>query len=209
MELEVLKKNGGYSGAKVKLPDDVFNIDPNENAVYLTIKAQNANARQGTASTKTRSMVSGGGRKPFKQKGRGAARAGTIRSPLWVGGGRVFGPQPRDYNMRLPRRVKLLARKSAFSDKAKNDKIKIIEDFKLEQSKTKEVFSILKSLGLDNQKTLLLLSDYDADILRAGKNIPKLEIRVARTESTYDLLKCDIVLIQQGAVDKLAGGIKE
>ncbi|MCH8871283.1 50S ribosomal protein L4 [candidate division KSB1 bacterium] len=209
MEMEILKKNGSSSGAKVKLPDDIFNIDPNENAVYLTIKAQNANTRQGTASTKTRSMVSGGGRKPFKQKGRGAARAGTIRSPLWVGGGRVFGPQPRDYNMRLPRRVKLLARKSAFSDKAKNDKIKIIEDFKLEQSKTKEVFSILKSLGLDNQKTLLLLSDYDADILRAGKNIPKLEIRVARTESTYDLLKCDIVLIQQGAVDKLAGGIKE
>lgn len=209
MELEVLKKNGGYSGAKVKLPDDVFNIDPNENAVYLTIKAQNANARQGTASTKTRSMVSGGGRKPFKQKGRGAARAGTIRSPLWVGGGRVFGPHPRDYNMRLPRRVKLLARKSAFSDKAKNDKIKIIEDFKLELSKTKEVFSILKSLGLDNQKTLLLLSDYDADILRAGKNIPKLEIRVARTESTYDLLKCDTVLIQQSAVDKLAGAVKE
>jgi large subunit ribosomal protein L4 len=154
-------------------------------------------------------MVSGGGRKPFKQKGRGAARAGTIRSPLWVGGGRVFGPQPRDYNMRLPKRVKLLARKSAFSDKAKNDKIKIIEDFKLEQSKTKEIFSILKSLGLDNQKILLLLSDYDADILRAGKNIPKLEIRVARTESTYDLLKCDTVLIQQGAVDKLAGAIKE
>ena len=209
MEMEILKKNGSSSGAKVKLPDDIFNIDPNENAVYLTIKAQNANTRQGTASTKTRSMVSGGGRKPFKQKGRGAARAGTIRSPLWVGGGRVFGPQPRDYNMRLPRRVKLLARKSAFSDKAKNDKIKIIEDFKLEQSKTKEVFSILKSLGLDKQKTLLLLSDYDADILRAGKNIPKLEIRVARTESTYDLLKCDIVLIQQGAVDKLAGGIKE
>ncbi len=92
MELEVLKKSGGSSGAKVKLPGDIFNIDPNENAVYLTIKAQNANARQGTASTKTRSMVRGGGRKPFKQKGRGAARAGTIRSPLWVGGGRVLDP---------------------------------------------------------------------------------------------------------------------
>ena len=111
--------------------------------------------------------------------------------------------------MKLPGKVKSLARKSAFSDKAKNDKIKIIEDFKLGQPKTKEVFLILKSLGLDNQKILLLLSNYDADVLLAGKNIPKLEIRVARTESTYDLLKCDIVLIQQGAVDKLAGAIKE
>ena len=209
MELEVLKKNGDSSGAKVRLPDDIFGIDPNENAVYLTVKAQNANARQGTASTKTRSMVRGGGRKPFKQKGRGAARAGTIRSPLWVGGGRVFGPHPRDYSMKLPGKVKSLARKSAFSDKAKNDKIKIIEDFKLGQPKTKEVFSILKSLGLDNQKILLLLSNYDADVLLAGRNIPKLEIRVARTESTYDLLKCDTVLIQQSAVDKLAGVIKE
>jgi len=209
MELEVLKKDGSSSGGKVKLPDDIFGIAPNENVVYLTIKAQNANARQGTVSTKTRSMVRGGGRKPFKQKGRGAARAGTIRSPLWVGGGRVFGPQPRDYSMKLPKKVKALARKSAYSDKAKNGKIKIIEDFKLEESKTKEVFSILKSLSLDNQKTLLLLSDYDGDVLRAGKNIPQLEIRVAKTESTYDLLKCDTILIQRGAVDKLTGVIKE
>lgn len=209
MELEVMKKNGGSSGAKVKLPDDVFNVDPNENAVYLTVKAQTANARQGAASTKTRSMVRGGGKKPWKQKGRGVARAGTIRSPLWIGGGRVFGPLPRDYSMKLPGKVKSLARKSVLSDKAKNDKIRIIEDFKLKESKTKEVFSILQSLGLDNKKTLLLLSEYDADVLRAGRNISKLAIRVASTESTYDLLKCDTVLIQQGAVDKLAGVVKE
>lgn len=209
MELDILKKNGRSSGTKVKLPKDVFGIEPNEHAVYLAVKAHNANARQGNAATKTRSMVRGGGKKPWRQKGRGVARAGTSRSPLWVGGGRTFGPEPHDYNMKLPKKVKVLARKSVFSDKARNKKIKIVEDFKLDNPKTMEVFSMLQSLGLSDQKTLLLLSDYDSDVVRAGRNIPKLQIRVARTESTYDLLDCETILIQKSAVDKLAGAVNE
>lgn len=209
MELEVYKTDGTSTGKKVKLPAHVFAVEPNEHVVYLAVKSQQNNSRQGTASTKTRSMVRGGGKKPWRQKGRGAARAGSTRSPIWIGGGRIFGPQPRDYKTNLPRRLKLLARKSVFSDKAKNDQIKLVEDFKLEQAKTKEMFGILQSLGLGDEKTLLILADYDADVVRAGRNIPKLQIRVATSESTYDLLNCKRLLLQMGAVDKLSGAFKK
>ncbi len=209
MELEVIKKDGGSSGTKMKLPKHVFGVEPNEHAVYLAIKVQTANARQGNASTKTRSMVRGGGKKPWKQKGRGGARAGTIRSPLWVGGGRVFGPHKRDYTQSLPRKVKSLARISVFADRAKSGQIKVVEDFTLDEAKTKEMFNILKSLGCQGQRTLLLLADYDAKILRAARNIPKLEVRVAASESTYDLLKCENLILQKSAVDKIAGAFKK
>ncbi len=209
MELQVYKKDGSLSGNKVKLPAHVFGIEPNEHVVYLAVKTQQANSRQGNAASKTRAMVSGGGRKPWKQKGRGAARAGSNRSPVWVGGGRVFGPHPRDYNMKLSKKVKNLARISAYSDKAKREKIKLIEDFKLDNPKTKELVLIFKSLDLYNEKILLLLNDYDADILRAGKNIPKLQIRVATFESTYDLLNCECVLMQEGVVKKISGAFKK
>lgn len=205
MENVIYKIDGRSSGKKVKLPDHVFGVEPNQHAVYLAVKSQAANSRQGTAATKTRSMVSGGGRKPWRQKGRGVARAGTIRSPLWVGGGRVFGPQPRDYEMKLPKKIKSLARVSVLSDKAKNDKITVVEDFKLQSAKTKEMYAILKALGVENESTLLLLHEYDRDVLRAGRNIPTLKIKIAATESTYDLLNCARLVIQKSAVDKLSG----
>ncbi len=208
MQLDVHNTSGKPTGNKVKLPQHVFGCEPNEHAVYLAVKAYQANQRQGNAASKNRSAVSGGGRKPFKQKGRGAARAGSSRSPVWVGGGRVFGPQPRDYTMRLPRKVKQLARASVYSDKAKNAQVKLVEDFKLNEVKTREVSQMLKLLGADEGKTLLLLTEYDADILRAGRNIPDLNIRVATTESTYDLLNCKHLLIQEGAVEKLSGALK-
>lgn len=205
MEIEVYKKDGKPSGNKIALPENVFGVAPNKHAVYLAVKSLQANARQGTHDTKTRSMVSGGGKKPWKQKGRGVARAGTIRSPLWVGGGRVFGPHPRDYSQKLPKKVKTLARVSVYSDKAKNNQVTVIEDFKLEQPKTKEMYGILKSLGLEDKKTLMLLAEYDATLLKAGRNLPKLNIRVATTESTYDLLNCERLLIQEGAIAKIDG----
>ena len=208
MELDILKTDGKPSGNKVELPEKVFGAKPNQQVIYLAVKASQANARQGTAATKTRSFVSGGGKKPWKQKGRGVARAGTIRSPLWVGGGRVFGPHPRDYSLKIPKKVKTLARISAFSDKAKGNQVKVVEDFKLEQPKTKAMFSILKSLGLENKKTLMLVPEYDETILKAGRNLPKLNIRVAATESTYDLLNCECLLIHAGAVAKLSGALK-
>ena len=209
MELQVYKKDGSLSGNKVKLPGHVFGVKPNEHVVYLAVKTQQANSRQGTAASKTRAMVSGGGKKPWKQKGRGAARAGSNRSPVWIGGGRIFGPHPRDYSMKITKKVKNLAKISAYSDRAKQEKIKLIEDFKLDNPKTKELALILKSLDLYNEKILLLLNDYDADILRAGKNIPKLEIRVATSESTYDLLNCECLLMQEGVVKKLSGTFKK
>ncbi len=205
MEVALYHTDGKNSGKKVKLPEDVFNAQSNTHAVYLAVKAQNENSRQGTVSAKTRSQVRGGGKKPWRQKGRGAARAGTSRSPLWVGGGRIYGPEPRSHEMRLPRNVKRLARISAYSDKAQNDQVTIVEDVYLSNPKTGEMFAILQSLGCDKQKTLLLLSEHDPVILRAGRNIPNLEIRVGATESTYDLLNCKRLVIQNGAIDKIAG----
>lgn len=208
MEVKVYKRDGSISSKKVKLPKEVFGLEPNAHVVYLAVKAHNANSRQGTAVTKTRAMVRGGGKKPWRQKGRGVARAGTIRSPLWVGGGRVFGPQARDYAMKLSKKVNRLARISVFSDKAKNNQITLVENFKLENPKTKEMFAILQCLGVENHKTLLLLTDYDPIILRAGRNIPNLQIRVATTESTIDLLNCERLLIQEGAIEKISGVLK-
>ena len=205
MELKIYNKDGKDSGKRAKLSDKIFQAEPNGHAVYLTVKAHNANSRQGTAATKTRSMVRGGGRKPWRQKGRGVARAGTSRSPVWIGGGRTFGPHPREYLVNVPKKVKTLARRSVYSDKAKTDQIMIVEDFRLANPKTKEMFSILTSLGLEDQKTLLILSDHDSTILRAGKNIPNLQIRVAATESTYDLLNCKRLVIQNGALEKIVG----
>ncbi|MFQ5863619.1 MAG: 50S ribosomal protein L4 [bacterium] len=209
MEVQVYNRDGSSSGKKAKLPKEIFGIEPNTHAIYLAVKAYNAHSRQGTAATKTRSMVRGGGKKPWRQKGRGVARAGTIRSPLWVGGGRAFGPHPRDYSMGLPKKVNRLARISVYSDKAKNNRITLVEDFKLENPKTREMFNILQSIGVDKQKTLLILSEYDPVILRAGRNIPNLQIKVAATESTYDLLNCDRLLIQQGAIEKISGALRK
>jgi large subunit ribosomal protein L4 len=209
MELEVYTKEGKASGKKVKLPKHVFGIKPSEHAVYMAVKAQRANERQGNAATRTRSMVRGGGRKPWRQKGRGVARAGTSRSPLWIGGGRTFGPQPRSYTMNLPKQIKVLARLSVLSNKASEKKVKLVEDFQIDSAKTKDMFSVLQALELQDQKTLLLLKDYDSSVLRAGRNIPRLRIRVAATESTYDLLDCEQILIQEGALDKLSGATKK
>lgn len=203
MELEVLQRDGKKSGKKVKLPEKVFGIEPKPHAVYLAIKVLNANARQGTVGTKNRAAVRGGGKKPWKQKGRGVARAGSNRSPLWVGGGRVFGPQPRDYSQKIPKKVMKAAKASIYSDKARRNEIVLIEDFKLDNPKTKEIAAVLRAIGVEEQKTLLLLPEKDPIMVRAGRNIPKLKMRVAATESAYDLLDCERILIQEGALDNL------
>jgi len=161
MELQVYTKEGKEAGRSIEVSDSVFAMEPNEHAVYLAVNAQLTNLRQGTRATKTRSEVSGGGKKPWKQKGRGTARSGSSRSPIWRGGGTTHGPQPQEFDFKLPVKVKRLARKSVLSSKAKENEIKVVEDFNLDQAKTKEVAVVLKGFGLTGNKTLLLLPEYN------------------------------------------------
>lgn len=203
MKLDVHKIDGISSGKSVSLPKEVFEAEPNDHLIYLAVRCQQKNSRQGNAATKTRALVSGGGKKPWKQKGRGTARAGTTRSPIWVGGGRVFGPHPRDLKMKLTKKMKKLARISALSYKAKDNEIVMLDEIKLENAKTKEFFQILKNLNIENKKVLLLKDNYDSSILRAGRNISTLTIRQASEASTYDILNCDVLLIEHNALEKI------
>lgn len=191
------------AGAKsddIALNETVFGIEPNAHIVYQAVRVHLGNKRQGTSKAKERAEVRGGGRKPWRQKGRGTARAGTSRSPLWVGGGTIFGPRPRDYRKRLPTKMRQLARKSAYSMKATDQQIMVIEDFKLSTGKTREVCAILKALSLQNTKTLMLVPAYDQGLWLAGRNIPTLEIREASKVSTYELLNNQMLLIQKSAL---------
>jgi len=208
MELDVYKIDGTPTGEKLTLSEQIYNIEPNDHAIYLAVKSYLTNNRQGNAATKNRANVSGGGKKPWRQKGRGTARAGTSRSPLWVGGGRVFGPQPRDLKMKLPKKVKLLAKLSALTYKARDEKISIIEDFKLETPKTREIVSILKNIKLENEKTLFVIPEYDKDKIRASNNISNLTIRVASDLNPYDIMNCNTMLLQKSTLEKIEEGCK-
>ncbi len=201
MKIDVYKIDGSKTGKQVELNPEIFEIVPNDHSIYLAVKLYNANQRQGTHKTKERNEVRGGGRKPWRQKGRGTARAGSSRSPVWIGGGTIFGPRPRDYGFKLPKKVKKLAFKSALSYKAKGNEIFVVEDFTLEQPKTKDMFQILKSLQLDSKKTLLLTGKNDAAVYKSGNNIPKFKVIEAKNVSTYDILNSKTLLLQQSAVE--------
>lgn len=201
MKLDIYKIDGTLTGRQVELNPKIFDIQPNDHAIYLAVKAYLANQRQGTAKTKERSEVSGGGKKPWRQKGTGRARVGSIRSPLWVGGGTVFGPKPRDYEMKLPKKVKLLARLSALTYKAKNNQIVVVEDFNFDQPKTKEMFNIIKALNLSDKKTLLLTGSYNKNIYLSGRNIATLNVLEAQKASTYDILNNKVLLLQESALN--------
>ena len=203
MELEVYKKDGSKSGEKVTLAPEVFEITPNDHAIYQAVRSIQANQRQGTHKVKGRSEVSGGGKKPFKQKKTGRARAGTTRSGVWVGGGSIVGPKPHEYSVKLPAKVRLLARKSALSYKAKDNSIVVVEDFSLETPKTKELATVLKALSLYGKKTLLLTSKNELAVYKSGRNIPTVSVREADKASTYDILDTQVLLIQKSAVDIL------
>ncbi|MBI5648726.1 MAG: 50S ribosomal protein L4 [Ignavibacteriae bacterium] len=190
----------GSQGQEISLNDEIFGIEPNAHVVYQAVRVHLANRRQGTHQTKERSDVSGGGKKPWRQKGRGTARAGSSRSPLWVGGGTIFGPRPRDYRMKLPMKVRQIARKSAYAMKAQDKQLMVIDDFTVNEPKTREVFAILKALSLDARKTLLIVPAYDANLWRAGRNIATLKIVEASRASTYDILNNQMLLIQKSAL---------
>jgi large subunit ribosomal protein L4 len=201
MKLDIFKIDGAKSQSKVDLADDIFNIEPNDHAIYLSVKSYLANQRQGTNKAKERSEVSGGGKKPWKQKGRGGARAGTIRSPLWVGGGTIFGPRPRDYRQDLPKKVKRVARKSALSYKVKDNQFIVVEDFNFETPKTKEFEKILEALNLKGKKILLLTNGNQEIIFKSARNIKKVNVLEADKASTYDILNNQVLLVQKGGVD--------
>lgn len=203
MKLDVYKIDGNQAGDSIELSEEIFGIEPNDHVIYLAVKAYLANRRQGTHKTKERNEVRGGGRKPWKQKGRGTARAGTTRSPIWIGGGTIFGPKPRNYRQKLNKKVKKLARKSALSHKAKANQIIIVEDFNLDLAKTKDFENILDALKIKGKKTLLLTHEHQENIYKSGRNIDKVNVLEAQKASTYDLLNNQVLLLQKSAVDKL------
>lgn len=204
MELDVLKKDGTNSGEKITLPDDIYGITPNDHAIYQAVRVYLANQRHGTNKTKTMGEVSGSGKKLWKQKHTGRARVGSVRSPLWKGGGTIFGPQPRDYYTKVPKKLKQLARKSALSSKAKDGKIKIVEDFSMAAPKTKEFLAILKSLGVASKKVLFLTPGLDASLHKSGRNIARFNMIEANKASTYELLDNEFIVIQKSALDVLS-----
>ncbi|MCF8414430.1 MAG: 50S ribosomal protein L4 [Melioribacteraceae bacterium] len=203
MKVDVLKIDGSKSGESVELSESIFGIEPNDHVIYLSVKAFLANQRQGTHKSKERNEVRGGGRKPWKQKGRGTARAGTTRSPLWVGGGRIFGPKPRNYRQKINKKVNQLARRSALSYKAKSEQVIVVENFSFEAPKTKEFAAVLNALNIAGKKTLLLTNENNANVYKSGRNIPKVNILEARNASAYDLLNNQVLVLQKGAIETL------
>ena len=203
MELKVLNTGGSETGEVVTLADSVFAAEVSEHAMYLDVKSIMANRRQGTHKVKNRSEVRGGGRKPYRQKGTGHARQGSTRSPLMVGGGSIFGPEPRDYGLKINKKVKRLARRSALTSKAGEGRIVVVEDFVFDQIKTKQMAEILKNLGLDSKKTLMLMPEHSDSVVKSGRNISGLNVVVADKASTYDILDSQTVLMQKTALKKI------
>jgi large subunit ribosomal protein L4 len=203
MEIKILKSDGSPSGDSVILNPEIFEIEPNDHAIYLDVRSIRANQHQGTHKVKTRAEVRGGGKKPYRQKGTGGARRGTSRSGLMPGGGAIFGPKPHDYVVGINKKMKTLARKSALTYKAKENAIIILEDFTPTQIKTKEVLSVLKSLGLSGKKTLFLTTGKNEVLYKSGRNIPRLNILEANKAATYDILDSKVLLMQRSAVKQL------
>ena len=194
----------GEKTSRVKVDDSVFKIEPNEDVVHRAVLAEMTNSRQGTHSTKTRSEVRGGGRKPWRQKGSGKARAGTIRSPIWRGGGVVFGPKPRDYKNRLPKKMKQLARRSALSQRVKEQAVYVIDEMIIGDPKTKDFRKLLLGLGIDKKKVTVLVGEMETNLSLSARNMPNVFLIPAADASTYDLLDCEAVLFDKAGIKKLS-----
>jgi large subunit ribosomal protein L4 len=202
MVVDVYNKQGQKSG-QTELPDDIFGIEPNEHAMYQAVRVYLAHQRQGTHKTKTRTEVSGGGKKPWKQKGRGTARSGSSRSPVWVGGGTSHGPKPHLYTIDLPRKVKKLARKSALSLRLQEENLLVVDDFQLEGIKTKNVAEILKALNIESRKTLILLPNAEKNVIFSARNIEGVTTALADKISAYDILKNNKIVLYKSAIENL------
>lgn len=200
MELTIYKISGEKTGRTVVLDDSVFGIEPNDHAIYLDVKQIMANKRQGTHKSKQRGEIAGSTRKLKKQKGTGGARAGSIKNPLFRGGGRVFGPVPRDYVMKLNKKLKRLARKSALSYKAENGKILVLEDFNFDQPKTKNFLAVLKAFELNDTKVLLLTPGSDDNLYLSTRNLGSVTHLNAKSINTYEVLKANQLLILESSL---------
>lgn len=203
MELAILNIEGKDTGRKAQLNDEVFAIEANEHAVYLDVKQFLANQRQGTHKSKERSEVSGSTRKLHKQKGGGGSRIGDINSPVLVGGGRVFGPRPRDYRFKLNKKLKALARKSALTFKAQDNQILVVEDFNFEAPKTKKFVNFTKNLQLDGKKVLLVLADQNKNVILSARNIPEVQVVSAAELNTYTILNNKAVILTENSLDMI------
>ena len=208
MQLQILKTDGSDSGQKATLSDEVFAIEPNEVLVYEDVRSYLSNQRQGTAKTKERSEVRGGGRKAYRQKGTGNARRGTMRSPLLKGGGTVFGPRPRTYSVKLTKKMKQLARKSALSYKAADQAIFVVEDFSYDEPKTKKMIEFVSALKVDNKKVLLLTAENNRNVYKSAGNLKKVKVLEAGKPSTYEIMNADYLIFQESAVKVLEANFK-
>jgi large subunit ribosomal protein L4 len=203
MNVSVVTYTGEDTGRKVSLSKEVYSIEPNDHAIYLDVKQYLANQRQGTHKSKQRAEITGSTRKIKKQKGTGTARAGSIKSPIFRGGGRAFGPEPRDYSFKLNKKLKQLARKSALTYKAKDKSIAILEDFTLEAPKTKEYLKMLEALSLGDKKTLLVLGEANKNVVLSGRNIRNTKIVSADALNTYDVLHADTLILSESSIEKI------
>lgn len=205
MELSVVNIKGQETGKKVVLNDSIFGIEPNDHAIYLDVKQYLANQRQGTHKSKERAEVNYSTRKIKKQKGTGGARAGSLKSPVFRGGGRIFGPRPRNYEFKLNRKVKLLARKSALSYKAIESGIVVLEDFTLDTPKTKDFITIQNNLKISDKKSLFVLSDVNKNIYLSSRNLQGVKAVVASELTTYDILNASSIVLCEGSLEKIEG----
>jgi len=205
MEISVLNIKGEDTGRKVTLNESIFGIEPNDHVLYLDVKQYLANQRQGTAKSKERSEHAGSTRKLGRQKGGGGARRGDINSPVLVGGGRVFGPKPRDYRFKLNKKVKSLARKSALSYKAQENAIVVVEDFTFEAPKTKEFVNVAKNLKVDGRKMLLVLPEVNKNVYLSARNLQRTEIMTASALNTYKVLNADVLVVTENSLKTIDG----
>ena len=203
MEVKVINISGKETGAKVQLPDAIFAVEPNDHAIYLDVKQYLANQRQGTHKSKQRNEIAGSTRKLYKQKGTGGARAGSIKSPLFNGGGRILGPQPRDYGFKLNKKLKSLARKSALTYKAQDNNIVVLEDFSFDSVKTKNYIQLVADLKLTDAKTLLVLPAANNNVYLSSRNIKKAKVVTAAELNTYDVLNAGTLLLTTETVKTL------
>ena len=205
MEVSVLNIKGQETGRKVTLNEAIFGIEPNDHVLYLDVKQYLAAQRQGTAKSKERSELSGSTRKLGRQKGGGGARRGDINSPVLVGGARVFGPKPRNYDFKLNKKVKVLARKSALSYKAQENAIVVVEDFNFEAPKTKEFVNLAKNLKVEGKKTLVLLSEVNKNVYLSARNIQRADVMLATALNSYKVLNADVLVLTESSLDAIDG----